>query len=410
MEIINIALVIIGGLVFFLGVISRRIREWNFSEPFAALIVGVLLSSAGFDILDLKLLNPRILEEAARLSLAVGVMGVALRVPSSYIIKNWRSIAAMLGIVMPFMWIMNSLLVYWLLDFNFLTALLLGAIMTPTDPILAVSIVSGQLAKDKLPERLRDLISVESGSNDGLAYPFVLLPILWMAHRPEKALNHWVINTLFWEVGAAVILGALIGYTAGHILRKAQSKKTINESSYVAYTLSLTFLTLGGIKLIGSDGILAVFVAGAFFSATSTEKERRDEKRVVEGSDRFFTIPIFTLLGLALPWQEWGKLGLEGLMLALLILILHRTPILFSIKPLVPNLKNSLDVLFTGWFGPIGVAALYYARLSMRQTGIEELWPVVSLVICMSIVLHGITATYFTKLYGKYNPEKSGNE
>ena len=89
---------------------------------------------------------------------------------------------------------------------------------------------------------------------------------------------------------------------------------------------------------------------------------------------------------------------------------MHRKPILFSIKPLVPNLKNSLDVLFTGWFGPIGVAALYYVRLSMRQTGIEELWPVVSLVICMSVVLHGITAIYFTKLYRKYNQEKSGNE
>lgn len=94
-------------------------------------------------------------------------------------------------------------------------------------------------------------------------------------------------------------------------------------SSYVAYTLALTFLTLGGIKLIGSDGILAVFVAGTFFSMTSTEEERRDEERVVEGADRFFTIPIFTLLGLALPWQEWEKIGLEGLMLAFLILLLH---------------------------------------------------------------------------------------
>ncbi|MDQ1254571.1 MAG: sodium/hydrogen antiporter [Euryarchaeota archaeon] len=63
-----------------------------------------------------------------------------------------------------------------------------------------------------------------------------------------------------------------------------------------------------------------------------------------------------------------------------------------------------------GWFGPIGVAAFYYARFSMRQTGIEELWPVVSLVICMSIVLHGVNATYFTKLCGKSNLEKSGNE
>jgi NhaP-type Na+/H+ or K+/H+ antiporter len=304
---------------------------------------------------------------------------------------------------------MNSLLTYWFLDFSFLTALLLGAIMTPTDPVLAISIVSGQLAKDNLPERLRDLISVESGSNDGLAYPFVLLPILWMTHRPEEALNRWVIDTVLWEVGAALILGALIGYTAGHLLRKAQSERAIDLPSYTAYTLALTFLTLGGVKLIGSDGILAVFIAGMFFSITSTEEERRDEERIVEGADRFFTIPIFALLGLAIPWQEWIKLGWVGLILAFLTLLLHRIPILFLIKPLVPNLRSKLDILFTGWFGPIGVAAFYYARFSMKQTGIEELWPVVSLVICMSVVLHGITATYFTKYYGKHSIEKPEN-
>lgn len=408
-EVINIALTIIGGLVFFLGIISERIKERNLSEPLLALVIGVLLSSA-FETLDLSLLNPLLLEEAPRLALAVGVMGMALRVPSSYVTKNWRSIAAMLGIVMPFMWLMNSLLTYWLLDFSFLTALLLGAIMTPTDPVLAITIVSGKLAKDNLPEKLRDLISVESGSNDGLAYPFVLFPILWMTFRPEEALNRWVIDTIIWEVGAAIILGALIGYTSGHLLRKAQSEKAIDLPSYTAYTLALTFLTLGGVKLIGSDGILAVFIAGTFFSMTSTEEERRDEERIVEGADRFFTIPVFALLGLAIPWQEWIKLGWEGLILAFLILLLHRIPILFLIKPLVPNLKNKLDVLFVGWFGPVGVAAFYYARFSMKQTGIEELWPAVSLVICMSVVLHGITATYFTKLYGKHSSKKPEDE
>ncbi|WP_269851883.1 cation:proton antiporter domain-containing protein [Methanosarcina horonobensis] len=304
-EVINIALIVIGGLVFFLGVISQRIKEWNLSEPLLALVIGVLLSLA-FETLDLRLLNPLLLEEAPRLALAVGVMGVALRVPSSYIIKNWRSIAAMLGIVMPFMWVMNSLLTYWLLDFSFLTALILGAIMTPTDPVLAITIVSGQIAKDNLPERLRDLISVESGSNDGLAYPFVMLPILWMTHRPEEALNRWVIYTIFWEVGAAIVLGALIGYTSGHLLRRAQSKRAIDLPSYTAYTLALTFLTLGGVKLIGSDGILAVFVAGIFFGMTSTDEERRDEERIVEGADRFFSRFLY------LPCWAWSSHGRNG--------------------------------------------------------------------------------------------------
>jgi NhaP-type Na+/H+ or K+/H+ antiporter len=66
-------------------------------------------------------------------------------------------------------------------------------------------------------------------------------------------------------------------------------------------------------------------------------------------------------------------------------------------------------VLFAGWFGPVGIAAFYYSQFSMIQTGKEELWPIVSLVICVSIILHGITATYFTKLYGRYL-RKSGNE
>lgn len=121
------------------------------------------------------------------------------------------------------------------------------------------------------------------------------------------------------------------------------------------------------------------------------------------------TTPIFTLLGLVAPWKEWMSLGLEGLLVAFLILLLHQIPILYLINPIVPNIRSNLDVLFAGWFGPVGVAAFYYFQFSMIQTGKEELWPIVSLVICVSIILHGITATYFTKLYGRYS-RKSGNE
>lgn len=160
-------------------------------------------------------------------------------------------------------------------------------------------------------------------------------------------------------------------------------------------------IVLSSVKLLGADGILAVFAAGTAFSTTSTAGQRLDEDRVVEGVDLFFTTPIFALLGLVAPWHKWMELGLEGLLVAFLILLLHRIPILYLINPLVPNIRSNLDVLFGGWFGSVGVAAFYYSQFSMIQTGKEELWPIVSLVMCVSIVLHGITATYFTKLYGK---------
>lgn len=406
---LNIILLIIGSLVLFLGAVSKLIRKWNFSQPFISLMVGFLLSSFELDIFSPGFWNHYILQEAARISIAIGVMGVALKVSYTYTFKNWRSIAPMLTIVMAFMWIINSMLIYWILGFSFIVALLVGAIMTPTDPILSASILSGRVAEKNIPEKLRNLISVESASNDGLGYPFVLLPILLMTYRPQEALSYWFMHTILWEVVGAVIFGAIIGYIAGYLFKIALSKKTIDESSYVTYTLALALIVLSSIKLLGADGILAVFAAGTAFSTTSTVGQRLDEDRVVEGVDLFFTTPIFTLLGLVAPWKEWTSLGLEGLLVAFLILSLHRIPILYLINPNIPNIRSNLDVLFAGWFGPVGIAAFYYSQFSMIQTGKEELWPIVSLVICVSVILHGITATYFTKLYGRYL-KKSGNE
>lgn len=403
---LNIILLVIGLLILFLGAISKLIRKWNFSQPFMALMVGFLLSSIEFNIFSPGFWDHYTLQEAARISIGIGVMGVALKVPYTYTFKNWRSIAPMLTIVMFFMWIMNSLLIYWIMGFGFVVALLVGAIMTPTDPILSASILSGRLAENNIPEKLRNLISIESASNDGLGYPFVILPILLMTYNPGEALSYWLMHTILWEVIGAVVIGGIIGFIAGYILKTALSKKTIDDSSYVTYTLALALIVLSSVKLLGADGILAVFAAGTAFSTVSTVKERFDEDRVVEGVDLFFTTPIFTLLGLVAPWKEWWNLGLEGLLVAFLILLLHRIPILYIINPLVPNIKSKLDVLFAGWFGPVGVAAFYYVQFSMIQTGMENIWPIVSLVICTSIVLHGITATPFTKLYGKLSPGK----
>ncbi|WP_255680457.1 cation:proton antiporter [Methanosarcina sp. DH2] len=299
------------------------------------------------------------------------------------------------------------MLTYWITGFGFTVSLLIGAIVTPTDPILTLSVVSGKLAEKNLPGRLRHFLLTEAGSNEGLAYLFVVLPILLMTLRPAEALNRWTVHTLLWEMGFSIVLGSVAGYISGRMLRIAESKGTIDASSYYSYCLALTLLVLGGVKLLKGEGILAVFVAGTIFSMVSTEKERHEEEHVVEGVDRFFMVPIFTLLGLVLPWQEWAKLGWEGLLLAFLILLLHRLPILLFTKSFIPDIRNNRDMLFAGWFGPVGIGAFYYSQVSMRQTGIMEIWPVVSLIVCMSIVLHGITETPFAKLYRKLSPEKS---
>jgi NhaP-type Na+/H+ or K+/H+ antiporter len=400
---LNIALTTIGGIVLVIGLLSDPLTRSPLSLPMIGLGAGILLGPGVSGLLDVAKWGDQhiILEEAARLTLGIALMGVALRLPKGDPFRRWRSLLVLLGLVMPLMWLSSGLLTFLILGVPFWVALLVGAVVTPTDPVLASTIVTGNMAEENLPERVRHTLSAESGANDGLAYPFVFLPILMLAHPPEEALTHWLVHTILWEVGVAVAAGALIGYAAGRLLEWAEAKETIEQTSFIAYTLALSLAVLGGAKLIGTDGILAVFVAGVAFDMAVQGGERAQEQKVQEAVNSFFILPIFVLLGLTLPWGRWLELGWAGLALAVAVLLLRRLPAMIVLNPLLGRVRGLRDALFLGWFGPIGVAALYYANLSLRETGAEIAWVAGSLIITASIVVHGVSAAPFTRLFGR---------
>lgn len=410
---LNVALAVIGGLLLVLGLLTNLIKSIVFiSEPLLALVAGVLIGPAILSLLDLSSFGGReeILEGAARLTLAVALMGVALRLPVGYLSRNWRSLAILLGLVMPLMWLSSGLLAYLILGLSFPLAMLVGAVITPTDPVVSSSIATGDVAERNLPGRLRHSISAESGYNDGLAYPFVLLPILMLTHPPGEALKHWLTHTVLLEVGVAVVLGALVGYGTGKLLVWAEAREVTEHASILTVSLALALTTLGAVKLLGGDGILAVFVAGTAFNAVARSDTEEQREHVQEAITRFFDLPIFVLLGMALPWEGWLELGWAGLGLAVAVLLLRRLPVVLSLSPLMGQVRGRGDAWFVGWFGPIGAAALYYATLAHRQTGQEEIWLAVSLIICASVLAHGLTATLLTRLYGKYAWKERGYE
>lgn len=403
MSTFNIALLMVGGLVLLVGLFSNPIKRSLLSAPIIALFLGVLLGPAVFGVLDPAEWGGQetILEQAARLTIAISLMGIALRLPSGYPFRRWRSLAVMLGPVMVLMWLVSGVLVYLILGLPFWVAMLVGAVITPTDPVVSSTIVQGSTAEDNLPGRLRHLLSGESGANDGLAYPLVFLSILMIERPPADALTHWLTHTVLWEVGAAVLLGAVMGYAAGRLLRWAEDKGNIEQPSYLAYTLALSLAVLGGTKLLGTDGILAVFAAGIALNIAVSAEDDTQEERMQEAINRFFVLPVFVLLGLSLPWQQWLELGWAGLLLVAAVLLLRRLPAVLAVTSILPQARGVRDTLFLGWFGPIGVAALFYAALSLREIGAEEAWTVGSLVICASILVHGITAAPLTRLYGR---------
>ena len=193
-----------------------------------------------------------------------------------------------------------------------------------------------------------------------------------------------------------------MGYAAGKTLRWAERKETMERTSLLTISLALSLTVLGVTELLHLNGVLAAFVAGIVFNFAGSSDAKESQEEIQEAISRFFDLPIFVLLGMALPWQGWLDLGWRGPLLVVAVLLLRRLPTVLALRPLLGPLRGrARDVLFLGWFGPIGAAALYYAAFSLRETGIEEAWVVGSLIICASVFVHGVSATPLTKLYGR---------
>lgn len=407
----NIGLVAVAASALLLGLLSTPLKRFGLPDSVTLLLVGIALGPVGFGLLDPAQWGNEmaILEQVARLALAIGLMGIALRLPKRYIFDHWRSLSVLLLVGMPAMWLCSSAMAGWVLGLPIGAALLIGAIITPTDPVVASNLVTGPVAKKCLPLYLRHLISSESGANDGLAFIFVMFAIFLLTLPSDDSMTTHMLGVIVGDILMALILGAIIGYAAGFAMRKAEEKNTIDQPSLLMVTTALALTTLAAVELAGSNGILAVFVAGLAFDQQVNASEKQEEERVVEGVDRFFTSPIFILLGLMIPWQAWLSLGWATLALVIGALFLRRLPILLLLGGHIRDLPNHLDSSFSGWFGPIGVAALYYAASAHHQTDVAELWPVVSLLVVASIVVHGLTAMPISHLYRRLKGSRTSS-
>lgn len=403
---LNLALAIAAGAILMLGLAAGYIRNrlWV-SEPLIALLIGILVGPAvaGFAVLGIG--EPRetmVLRELARITLSISVMGAAMRLPPSYETRNWRELVVILGLGMPLMWLASSAAAAAVLGVPLLVALAVGAALAPTDPVLSDSIVTGRIADQSIPPRMRNAISAEAGANDGLGVLLVFLPILLLERPWPQAIGHWVMEVLIEQVLVGVAVGFAIGWVANRCFRWVVRQPYSEQPSILPLAIALALAVLALDRLLGTAAILAVFVAGLALNRATAAHEEAWQEHMQAAVARYFDIPIFILIGAILPWSAWADLGWAGVAFALLVLFLRRIPAWFLIQPLLRSVNRPGETLFNGWFGPIGVAAIYYAT-ELRETLAlgDSAWAAVTLVVFGSIVLHGITATPLTRAFGR---------
>lgn len=391
-------------MVIGVGLFSELLKKGPVQEPLIAVAVGVLVGPRGLALLDVRGWGDQhiILEEASRLTLAIGLMGVALRLKRDQVRTLVWPVALLLTFGMLVMWAVSSVLGAWVLGLPLLYALLFGAAITPTDPIVASAIVTGRFAQETLPDRLRGTLSFESGANDGLGYLLIFLPILLVTMAPGEAWGRWLTHTLLVGVVLASLLGLAIGYAAGRLLNWSKRKGWIENYSYLSFTVALSLFTLGAASLAGAEALISIFVSGLVFDFVAETEEKHEEENIQETVTRLFSLPMFVLFGLALPWEAWAGHGWAFSLLAVLVLLLRRPMTLAVLWPLLRGRLTGPDLAYLGWFGPVGIAAVFYAVLAVRHTGAETVWHAASAVILGSVLAHGLTATAFTRLYARH--------
>ncbi|KAH8677416.1 Cation/H+ exchanger [Xylariales sp. PMI_506] len=385
----NIVVSILGGFISLFGLVSYLVKE-NFymSEALISLLAGVAFSPHGANLirpLDYALgsfenLNATTLY-FSRLVLGVQLVLAGVQLPSRYLLKEWKPLALLLGPIMTIMWLVTSMLVWGLIpSLPFLHALAIGACVTPTDPVLSNVIVKGRFADHNIPKELQKIIIAESGANDGLGYPFLYFALYLIKYIGDggqaevggagKAMGLWFGETWGYTILLSIVYGAVVGWLAKELLHFTEARKWVDRESFLVFAISLALFITGTCGMIGSDDVLACFIAGNTFTWDDWFRLETLDDSLQPTIDMLLNVSIFLWYGAICPWAQFYRndvVPIQRLIpLGILILLLRRPPVIFALHKWIPQLQDYRQTIFMGFFGPVGVSGIFYLYITLE--------------------------------------------
>ena len=352
---------------------------------------GWLIGQGGIKLLPVDA-EREVIHSIAEITLILVLFSDASRVNLRELRSNYAIPARMLLIGMPLTILLGTLVAQWVSPgVPWAVALLVAAILTPTDAALGQAVVTSP----NVPSRLRQGINVESGLNDGLALPVVMIAAIIAAKAAGTQVDGLPDNVALFalmQVTLGPLTGLVIGYVFAHILDAAVNRGLITVVFQGIYFLCTAFIAFTCAELIGGNGFIAAFVGGLLFGNTLRgSSEFIDE--FMESEGQLLTIFTFMIFGAVMVPIGLAHAHWKTLLLAIAFLtVVRMLPIWLS---LLGSGLSSYDKIFVGWFGPRGLASILFALLILERFGIqdrEEILACVVLTVMLSIVVHGVSA------------------
>lgn len=390
-------------LIFIVAIISRRIDKLPITAQMIFIFAGMAIGWLVIGFVDVRappvstivLLIAEIalvlvlFTDASKVKLAdIKLHSLTTRLLSIGLIST-----IILGIAAAVMIFTN--LTFW-------EAAIIGVVLAPTDAALGQVVVKNK----KIPEKIRETLEVESGLNDGLSVPFLLVFIAIGLAEESFSPTGYFIQTALEQIGLGALIGIAVGFIGSGIVIKSRDKGWITPEYQRIAFLVLAVISFILADEIGGSGFIAAFVGGL-----ATGYVTRDAGKVLmdfaEAEGQFLNLTVFFLLGIIIagliPYITWQII----LYAVLSLTVIRMLPVAISLI----GTKTSLDsVLFMGWFGPRGLASIVLALIALERLesfpGQNTLILAVFITVLFSVVAHGVTALPLSKLYIRRNSEK----
>ncbi|MFI2780103.1 cation:proton antiporter [Streptomyces sp. ALB3] len=384
------------------AVLPRVVAGRPLSMPLLFLVagVGVYLLPLPLPVID-PVEDRQLTEHITEAGVIISLMGAGLALNRPVGWRRWGTTWRLLGITMVLTVVATALVAWWLLDWPPAAALLLAAVLAPTDPVLASEVRVGEPTEDEDDEdEVRFALTSEAGLNDGLAFPLTYAAIALAAAAGSgwsaTWVGTWAVEDVAFKCTVGVLGGLLVGRLLGWLFFRARSpvlRMSEHREGFVA--LGATFLAYGVTELLGGYGFLAVFTAACAIRAAERANGFHNILHdFVEQIERLLTAVLLFLLGAFIALGGLASLTWQGAATGLMLLLVIRP--LSGWAGLIGSPIRAKQRWVVAGYGIRGIGSLYYLAYGLGQHDFpvpaRELWAVVTFTVLASVVLHGVTA------------------
>jgi len=376
-------------------------------RAFSASIIYLGLGAAaavGIDLLEIRWVDPvkdsELFEKAAELAVIVALFATGLKLDRALRPSEWTTVTRLLVVAMPLTIAAIAVFGSEVMGLSLGAAIVLGATLAPTDPVLAGDIGVGPPG-DEVEREPNFSITGEAGLNDGLAFPFVLLGIILAGSEGSGWLAAWVFEDVLYAVVVGVLVGIAIGYGLAALMVPLRDRRLLARELDGWLAVGAVLVIYGLTEIAGGYGFLAAFAGGvAFRRYEHSHDYHREVHAGAEMLEKFSELALVLLLGSTLTLTGLQEPGWAGWLLvpALLLVIRPLSVLLSLVGSELPGAERS----FVAWFGVRGIGSLYYVAVALGFGVLSDdealtLFWTVAVCVVASIAVHGATASALSR-------------